>query len=502
MTAPGPGHRDEAARRRRARGGPSARTRTPRSAWSSPATWIRACRLDDLGAGGRVWGARSIVTGRLGLARLRAPPRGRRRGARPPLPDPRRDVGRPRARPGRGPARARDGGHPAAEEFPEGVVVPVDPGALARRTSSWRSCDRLLGDAGLRERIAALARAHVREHHDLGAHGRRAWRASWARWSPQAREILAALAADRRRGGQPPGLPDGGGALGRPRPRPAGAPLGPGASARAACSEAARERARALGRDPAFNEAAPPARDPEARGRSTSRPRGTSLRDRWWSTTARRDGTAGGRGGLGGPVRHRAARRGEPRQGPRGAAGHARGHGRAAAHDRRRSLDAHRRARRASRRGSDEGYDVAIGSRALPGLERRGAPVAFRESMGRVFNLLVRAPRCSGAPRHPVRLQALHRGGRAGGLRARAARRLLLRRGGLFIARQRGLRIAEVPVTWRNDAATRVGLTKGARAFLDLVRIRWLRRPRGATTADPILPRERRGGSRRPPAAP
>ena len=42
----------------------------------------------------------------------------------------------------------------------------------------------------------------------------------------------------------------------------------------------------------------------------------------------------------------------------------------------------------------------------------------------------------------------------------------------LFIARRRGLRIAEVPITWRNDAATRVDLVRGAQAFLDLVRIR------------------------------
>ena len=42
----------------------------------------------------------------------------------------------------------------------------------------------------------------------------------------------------------------------------------------------------------------------------------------------------------------------------------------------------------------------------------------------------------------------------------------------LFIARRLGLRIAEVPVVWRNDAATRVGLLGGFRAFPDLLRIR------------------------------
>ncbi len=35
-----------------------------------------------------------------------------------------------------------------------------------------------------------------------------------------------------------------------------------------------------------------------------------------------------------------------------------------------------------------------------------------------------------------------------------------------------GLRIAETGVTWRNDAASRVGIAAGARAFADLWRIR------------------------------
>jgi hypothetical protein len=41
----------------------------------------------------------------------------------------------------------------------------------------------------------------------------------------------------------------------------------------------------------------------------------------------------------------------------------------------------------------------------------------------------------------------------------------------LTIARRRGYQVAEVPVTWRNDVATRVGLARGGLAFLDLLRI-------------------------------
>ena len=49
----------------------------------------------------------------------------------------------------------------------------------------------------------------------------------------------------------------------------------------------------------------------------------------------------------------------------------------------------------------------------------------------------------------------------------------------LFLARRAGFRIDEIPVTWRNDAATRVGMLGGFLAFPDLFRIRtnaWLGR--------------------------
>jgi glycosyltransferase involved in cell wall biosynthesis len=59
-------------------------------------------------------------------------------------------------------------GTPAAEEFPEGVVAPVDPGP--REEEELRAVlGRLLGDAALREDMERQARAHVREHHGLEA---------------------------------------------------------------------------------------------------------------------------------------------------------------------------------------------------------------------------------------------------------------------------------------------------------------------------------------------
>ena len=56
-------------------------------------------------------------------------------------------------------------GTPAAEEFPDGVVVPVSPGP-GEEDELVALLDHLLGSPELRRRIGLLARAHVRAHHD------------------------------------------------------------------------------------------------------------------------------------------------------------------------------------------------------------------------------------------------------------------------------------------------------------------------------------------------
>lgn len=120
----------------------------------------------------------------------------------------------------------------------------------------------------------------------------------------------------------------------------------------------------------------------------------------------------------------------------------------------------------------DAGFDVAIGSRALPGADVQVHQPWYRENAGRVFNLLVRG----------LALPDL-RDTQCGfklwdGVAARetfAATRLdgfCFDVEALYVASKRGRRIAEVPVTWRNDAGTRVGTLRGMKAFLDLVRIR------------------------------
>jgi dolichyl-phosphate beta-glucosyltransferase len=127
----------------------------------------------------------------------------------------------------------------------------------------------------------------------------------------------------------------------------------------------------------------------------------------------------------------------------------------------------------------DRGFDVAIGSRAIAGARIEVRQPAYREAMGRLFNGLVQALLLPG-------LSDTQCGFKLFTAKAAEAAFAACRLDGfsfdveaLYAARQRGLRVAEVPVVWRNDAATRVSLGGGGTAFADLLRIRF-RAMRGA----------------------
>ena len=152
----------------------------------------------------------------------------------------------------------------------------------------------------------------------------------------------------------------------------------------------------------------------------------------------------------------------------------------------------------------DEGYDVAIASRALPESNVEVRQPWYRENSGPRSSTSACA--CSPCPACRTRSAASSSSGAEAAEQAFAPSRLdgfSFDVEALFIARRRGFRIAEVPVTWRNDAATRVGTFKGAVAFAGpgahpLERLaRGLRRSRAARPAIPGC-----SGSRRPAAAP
>lgn len=144
-------------------------------------------------------------------------------------------------------------------------------------------------------------------------------------------------------------------------------------------------------------------------------------------------------------------------------------------------------------RALDEGFDIAIGSRALPGSDIVVHQPAYRELLGKTFNVVLRV--LTGLPYRDTqcgfKLFELDK-----------ARRLfeLQRLEGftfdaeiLVLARRRGLRVAEVPVRWSNDAETKVDLVRSSGSVaVDLLRVAWHARRPGWTF--------RRGRERAAPA--
>jgi dolichyl-phosphate beta-glucosyltransferase len=121
----------------------------------------------------------------------------------------------------------------------------------------------------------------------------------------------------------------------------------------------------------------------------------------------------------------------------------------------------------------DEGYGVAIGSRALAGSRVEIHQPWFRENLGRVFNLWVRLVALPGLHDTQCGFKLFTAEAAEDAFRHSRLDGFSFDVEALYLARRAGHRIAEVPVTWRNDTATRVTALSGGRAFLDLLRIRW-----------------------------
>jgi dolichyl-phosphate beta-glucosyltransferase len=120
----------------------------------------------------------------------------------------------------------------------------------------------------------------------------------------------------------------------------------------------------------------------------------------------------------------------------------------------------------------DEGYEVVIASRALPESNVEVHQPWYRENMGRLFNLCVRVLALPGLSDTQCGFKLFQARAAEEAFSAARLDGFSFDVEALFIARRRGYRIAEVPVTWRNDEATRVDSVKGAVAFFDLARIR------------------------------
>lgn len=120
-----------------------------------------------------------------------------------------------------------------------------------------------------------------------------------------------------------------------------------------------------------------------------------------------------------------------------------------------------------------ENAAVSIGSRAVDRSLIDRHQSVFREFGGRLFNLLMRA--VTGLPFQDTQCGfKLYTGDAA---RAIFARQILTGFSfdveDVYLAHKLGFRVAEVPVHWANAEGTKVTLWATARAFVDLLAIRW-----------------------------
>lgn len=120
-----------------------------------------------------------------------------------------------------------------------------------------------------------------------------------------------------------------------------------------------------------------------------------------------------------------------------------------------------------------ESAPIAIGSRALDRSLVGVHQPFFRETVGRFFNLAMRA--VTGLPYRDTQCGFKL-------FESSAARRIFSRQRldgfgfdveVLYIARQLGYGAVEIPVHWNNAPGTTVGLLQGALSFLDPLKVRW-----------------------------
>ena len=127
-----------------------------------------------------------------------------------------------------------------------------------------------------------------------------------------------------------------------------------------------------------------------------------------------------------------------------------------------------------------QGADIAIGSRNMPDSELTKRQAFYREGMGRTFNLLVRMLVFPGIRDTQCGFKLF---------RSEVAKELFATRKldgfafdveVLFVARRRGYTVAELPVVWINDEASRVHPIRDALGmFRDILKIRRLHRGLG-----------------------
>lgn len=138
----------------------------------------------------------------------------------------------------------------------------------------------------------------------------------------------------------------------------------------------------------------------------------------------------------------------------------------------------------------DRDLDVVIGSRALPGSDVQVRQGRLRQTMGRSFNLIIRA--LTGLPFRDTQcgFKLMDRERVKPLFEKMIVDRFAFDVELLFLCARFGLSVAEVPVTWRNAAGSKVSLLGDPLNMIaDVLRVRWrfrrgLYNPESASSTD------------------
>lgn len=122
----------------------------------------------------------------------------------------------------------------------------------------------------------------------------------------------------------------------------------------------------------------------------------------------------------------------------------------------------------------DAGADIVIGSRSLPESDVRIHQPWYRENMGRVFNIIIRALGVTRFPDTQCGFKAFTAHACDVVFPRQTIERFSFDAELLYIARKHGLRVEQVPIRWFNCPHTSLNpLSDSARMFWDALTIRF-----------------------------
>ena len=122
-----------------------------------------------------------------------------------------------------------------------------------------------------------------------------------------------------------------------------------------------------------------------------------------------------------------------------------------------------------------DGYDVAIGSRVHPdGSDARNSQPSYRRVLGGFYHFLANLTVVQGIPDTQCGFKAFTHAAAQALFQEQQLQSIVFDTEVLFLAQQRRLRIAQIPVAWSNMGGSRMHVTAGhaLRVFLDLLSIR------------------------------